>query len=46
MSEQTAKEMITCVQTNTSTHFIVFKDPESKRIKFEKDIEKMYKEIN
>lgn len=56
--EQTAKEMITCLETNISTHFIkylfryincIFKDPKSKEIKFEKDKEKrkkMYKELN
>ena len=56
--EQTAKEMITCLETNISTHFIkhlfryincLFKDPKSKEIKLEKDKEKrklMYKELN
>ena len=56
--EQTAKEMITCLETNISTHFIkhlfryincLFKEPKSKEIKLEKDKEKrklMYKELN
>ena len=56
--EQTAKEMITCLETNISTHFIkhlfryincLFKDPKTKQIKLEKDKEKrkvMYKELN
>ena len=56
--EQTAKEMITCLKTNISTHFIkhlfryincLFKDPKSKLIKLEKDKLKrkeMYKELN
>ncbi len=56
--EQTAKEMITCLETNISTHFIkhlfryincLFKDPKAKQIKLEKDKEKrkvMYKELN
>ena len=50
MSEQTAKEQITGVETHTSIHFIkhlfryincLYKDPQSKHIKFEKDIEKI-----
>jgi hypothetical protein len=56
--EQTAKEMVTCLKTNISTHFIkhlfryincLFKDPKSKLIKLEKDKLKrkeMYKELN
>jgi hypothetical protein len=56
--EQTAKEMITCLETNISTHFIkhlfryincLYKDPKTKQIKLEKDKEKrkvMYKELN
>jgi len=56
--EQTAKEMVTCLKTNISTHFIkhlfryincLFKDPKSKLIKLEKDKVKrkeMYKELN
>ena len=56
--EQTSKEMITCLETNISTHFIkhlfryincLFKDPKFKEIKLEKDKEKrklMYKELN
>lgn len=56
--EQTAKEMITCLETNISTHFmkylfkyinIVFKEPKSNIIKLEKDKEKrkqLYKELN
>lgn len=56
--EQTAKEMITCLETNISTHFVkylfryincVFKEPKSKIIKEEKDKLKrkeMYKELN
>jgi hypothetical protein len=55
---QTAKEMVTCLKTNISTHFIkhlfryincLFKDPKSKLIKLEKDKVKrkeMYKELN
>ena len=47
--EQTAKEMITCIETNISTHFIkhlfryincLFKDPKTQHIKLEKDKEK------
>ena len=45
--------MITCLETNISTHFIyinyLFKDPKSQQIKFEIDKEKiklMYKELN
>lgn len=56
--EQTAKEIITCLETNISTHFIkhlfryincIFKDPKSKEIKLEKDKAKrkeMFKELN
>ena len=56
--EQTAKEMITCIETNISTHFIkhlfkyincLFKEPKTTEIKKEKDKEKrkeLYKEIN
>ena len=56
--EQTAKEMITCLETNISTHFIkhlfryincLFKDPKNNQIKLEKDKDKrktMYKELN
>jgi hypothetical protein len=56
--EQTAKEMITCIETNISTHFIkylfryincVFKDHQCTQIKLEKNKEKrkeMFKEIN
>ena len=56
--EQTAKEMITCLETNISTHFIKhlfkyincnFKDPKTIIIKQERDTEKrkeMYKELN
>jgi hypothetical protein len=56
--EQTANEMLTCLETNISTHFIkylfryincLFKDPKTKQIKLEKDKEKrklMYKELN
>ena len=56
--EQTAKEMITCIQTNISTHFTqhlfkyincLFKYPRTIEIKKEKDKEKrkeMYKELN
>lgn len=56
--EQTAKEMLTCIETNISTHFIkylfkyincLFKIPKSKLIKQEKDKEKrkeLYKELN
>jgi hypothetical protein len=56
--EQTAKEMITCLETNISTHFIkylfryincFFKEPKSAIIKLEKDKEKrkeLYKELN
>jgi hypothetical protein len=56
--EQTAKEMLTCIETNTSTHFIkylfkyincLFKEPKTKLIKQEKDKEKrkeLYKELN
>jgi nitrogenase subunit NifH len=56
--EQTAKEMITCLKTNISTHFIkhlfeyincLFKEPKSKLIKQEQNKEKrkeMYKELN
>ena len=56
--EQTAKEMLTCLKTNISTHFIkhlfryincLFKDPKSKLIKLEKDKLKrkeMYNELN
>ena len=56
--EQTTKEMITCIQTNISTHFIehlfkyincLFKYPRTIEIKKEKDKEKrkeMYKELN
>jgi len=56
--EQTAKEMITCIETNTSTHFTkylfkyincLFKEPKTKLIKQEKDKEKrkeLYKELN
>lgn len=56
--EQTAKEMITCLETNISTHFTkylfkyincVFKEPKSVIIKLEKDKEKkkeLYKELN
>jgi hypothetical protein len=56
--EQTAKEIVTCLKTNISTHFIkhlfryincLFKDPKSKLIKLEKDKLKrkeMYKELN
>jgi len=56
--EQTSKEMITCLETNISTHFIkhlfkyincVFKEPKTKIIKQEKDKEKrkeLYKELN
>ena len=49
MSEQTIKEMITCVETNTWTHFIkhlfryincLYKDPQSEHIKLEEDKEK------
>lgn len=50
--------MLTCLETNISTHFIkhlfryincLFKDPKTKQIKLEKDKEKrklMYKELN
>ena len=56
--EQTAKEMITCINTNISTHFIkhlfkyincLFKEPKTTEIKKEKDKEKrkeLYKELN
>lgn len=56
--EQTAKEMLTCLETNISTHFIkhlskyincLFKNPKSQEIKLENDKEKrkqMYKELN
>ena len=56
--EQTAKEMITCIETNISTHFIkhlfkyincLFKYPRTIEIKKEKNKEKrkeMYKELN
>lgn len=56
--EQTAKEMITCLETNISTHFTkylfkyincTFKDPKSKVIKLEKDKEKkkeLYRQLN
>ena len=56
--EQISKEMITCLETNISTHFIkhlfkyincVFKEPKTKIIKQEKDKEKrkeLYKELN
>jgi len=56
--EQTAKEMITCLETNISTHFIKhlfkyincqFKEPEAKIIKQEKDKDKrkeLYKKLN
>jgi ribosomal protein L29 len=56
--EQTAKEMITCLETNISTHFMeylfkyincVFKKSKSNEIKKEKDKEvrkKLYKELN
>lgn len=56
--EQTAKEMITCLETNISTHFMkylfryincLFKEPKSVIIKLEKDKEKrkeLYKELN
>ena len=56
--EQTANEMLTCLETNISTHFIkhifryincLFKDPKTQQIKLEKDKEKrklMYKELN
>jgi len=56
--EQTAKEMITCLKTNISTHFIkhlfkyincLFKEPRNILIKQEKNKDKrkeMYKELN
>ncbi len=56
--EQTAKEMITCIETNISTHFVkylfkyincLFKIPKTKLIKQEKDKEirkQLYKELN
>ena len=56
--EQTAKEMLTCIKTNISTHFIkhlfryinaLYKEPRTKIIKEEKDKEKrkeLYKELN
>ena len=56
--EQTAKEMLTCITTNISTHFIkylfkyincVFKIPKSNIIKLEKDKAKrkeLYKQLN
>jgi hypothetical protein len=56
--EQTSKEMITCLETNISTHFIkhlfkyincIFKEPKTKIIKQEKDKDKRkesYKELN
>ena len=56
--EQTAKEMITCLETNISTHFIkhlfkyincLFKYPKTKQIKLETDKNKrkvLYKELN
>jgi len=55
---QTANEMITCINTNISTHFVkhlfkyincLFKEPKSLEIKKEKDKEKrkeLYKELN
>jgi len=56
--EQTSKEMITCLETNISTHFVkhlfkyincIFKEPKTKIIKQEKDKDKRkesYKELN
>ena len=56
--EQMAKEMLTCIKTNISTHFlkhlykyinIKFKNPKSEEIKKEKDKNKrkeLYKELN
>ncbi len=56
--EQTAKEMLTCITTNISTHFIkhlfkyincLFKIPKSNIIKLEKNKEKrkeLYKQLN
>ena len=56
--EQTAKEIITCINTNISTHFIkylfkyincLFKEPKSIEIKKEKDKNKrkeLYKQLN
>jgi len=56
--EQTSKEMITCLETNISTHFVkhlfkyincIFKEPKTKIIKQEKDKDKrkeLYKELN
>ena len=55
---QTANEMITCIKTNISTHFVkhlfkyincLFKEPKTFEIKKEKDKEKrkeLYKELN